>query len=102
MNKKDLWFSLTQELYEKIKEYLQNPGLPATRSKFLMYLFYNYNPKNLKKEYSFSNATRKMVCIKVTENELNYINELAEKYNRSLSALARDYAYTFFKEKGII
>lgn len=100
MEKQDIWFSFSPLVYEKMREYAEKTDLPKVRSKFLLYLLHNYCPTVLQTDYSFSHSDRKMVCAKVTEQEVSFIKGLEIKYDRNTSALARDIVFTFLKEHG--
>lgn len=98
MKKQEIWFALSPLLYSAMKDYADKTGLPKVRSKCLLYLFYNYNPASLEKDYSFNHEHRKMVCIKADAKEIEHIQSLTTKYGRNNSALARDIVYTYLKE----
>lgn len=100
MEKQDMWFSLSEKVYSVMKDYALKAGLPKVRSKFILYVFFNYTPSELLRDFSFTNETRKMVCAKVSKAEANKIEALAGRYDRTVSALARDMLYTFLKENG--
>jgi len=102
MDKQDIWFSVSLLSHRKMKEYAEMTGLPRVRSKFLLYLLHNYSPKELQTDYSFSHSSRKMICAKLTQQEVNFITGLESKYNRNTSALARDMVYSFLKENGAL
>lgn len=99
MDKQDIWFALSEQTYKKMPEYAAKCGLPKVRSKFILNVLFSYTPPELLRDYTFVNHARKMVCASINQDEANAIQNLAKRYDRTVSALARDLLYTLFKER---
>lgn len=99
MEKQQVWFAISENTYEHMRSYAEKVGLPKVRSKFLLYVFHNFKGTELKTDYSYSHANRKMICAKLSHSEIEYISELEKKFARNSSSLARDMLYTFLLNK---
>ncbi|RXE57735.1 hypothetical protein [Acetivibrio mesophilus] len=97
MEKRQVWFAISEKTYYEMRSFAEKNNLPKVRSKFLMYVFYNFKGKELKTDYSYSHANRKMICAKLSDSEIEYISELEKRYGRNSSSLARDMLYTFLQ-----
>ena len=63
-----------------------------------MYILYHFHPEQLLEDYTFQSRTGKMINIKVSDAELSYIQNLAKKYNVTISCFAEEYGlYIFFQ-----
>lgn len=99
MTKHTVWFAFSPELHEKLQEYIQKNKPTKTMTKFVLFLLYHYNPEKLYRDFKFTTENRKMMMIKVSDTELEHIRQLADKYEYSIHALARNMVYTFLKKK---
>jgi len=62
----------------------------------IMYILFHFHPERLLEDYTFRTKEGKMINIKVSDQELEYIKNLAKKYNVSISRLLRNMVYTYF------
>ena len=92
----EIWTVVTPQMHRKLKEYAEENKIAATRAKMIMYILYNFNPKQLLEDYTFRTKEGKMINIKVSDTELAYIENLAQKYNVTISRLLRNMVYTYF------
>lgn len=92
-----IWALLTPEMHKKLKEYAVENQIASTRAKMIMYIIYNFHPDQLLEDYTFQSKTGKMVNIKVSDTELEYIKNLAQRYNVAISRLLRNIVYTYFQ-----
>ena len=97
-----VWTAVTPHLHNKLKEYATDNNLAATRAKMVMYILYNYRPKELLEDYNFRSEDGKTISIKVSDDELKYIENLAGEYGVTISRLLRSMVYTYFLEKDVI
>ncbi|MGB9812858.1 MAG: hypothetical protein ACPLRZ_01335 [Thermovenabulum sp.] len=95
-----IWALLTPEMHKKLKEYAVENQIASTRAKMIMYILYNFHPDQLLEDYTFQSKTGKMVNIKVSDAELEYIKSLAQRYNVTISRLLRNMVYTYFRSIG--
>lgn len=103
MNKQKVWFALSQYVYDGMKAYYsEGKNMPKVRGKFIMYVMHNFSPDEIMTDYSYEYARRKMICVKLQDSDIKFIERLEKKYGRSTSSLARDLLYTFLKENQII
>ncbi|AEM79520.1 hypothetical protein [Thermoanaerobacter wiegelii] len=93
-----IWALVSPAMHKKLKEYAVQNKIAATRAKMIMYILYNFHPDQLLEDYTFQSKTGKMVNIKVSDVELEYIKSLAQRYNLTISRLLRNMVYTFFRE----
>ncbi len=96
---KQVWTAVTPYIHKRLKEYANTHKLAATRAKMVMYILYNYKPDKLLEDYSFRSKEGKTINIKVSDDEFEYIQNLAEKYGMTISRLLRSMVYTYFHEK---
>lgn len=101
MEKEEVWFSISESVFNEIKECAEASGLPKVKGKFLLYVMHNFSPDVLQTDYSYSHARRKMICVKLPKSEIAFISELEKKYDRNTSSLARDMLFTFLKEQKV-
>jgi hypothetical protein len=94
--KNEIWTVVTPQMHRKLKEYAEENKIAATRAKMIMYILYNFHPKELLEDYTFRTKEGKMINIKVSDAELSYIQGLAKKYNVTISRLLRNMVYTYF------
>jgi len=87
---------VTPQIHQKLKEFAEENKIASTRAKMLMYILYNFHPEHLLEDYTFRSKEGKMINIKVSNAELSYIENLAKKYNVTISRLLRNMAYTYF------
>ncbi|MDI6600228.1 MAG: hypothetical protein QME46_00415 [Thermoanaerobacteraceae bacterium] len=93
---KEIWTVVSPRVHKMLKEYAQQNQLASTRAKMILFILYHFHPEKLLEDYTFQSRTGKMVNIKVSDDELEYIESLARKYNVSISRLLRNMTYTFF------
>lgn len=92
----EIWTVVTPQIHQKLKEFAEENKIASTRAKMLMYILYNFHPEQLLEDYTFRSKEGKMINIKVSDAELSYIENLAKKYNVTISRLLRNMAYTYF------
>ncbi|WP_422448096.1 hypothetical protein [Thermoanaerobacterium sp. DL9XJH110] len=92
----EIWTVVTPQMHRKLKEYAEENKIAATRAKMIMYILFHFHPKQLLEDYTFRTKEGKMINIKVSETELSYIENLAQKYNVTISRLLRNMVYTYF------
>ncbi|EGD49562.1 hypothetical protein Cpap_3998 [Ruminiclostridium papyrosolvens DSM 2782] len=103
MDKQKVWFALSECVYDGMKAYYSvGKNMPKVRGKFIMYVMHNFSPDEIMPDYTYQHARRKMICVKLRDSDITFIERLEKKYGRSTSSLARDLLYTFLKEKQII
>lgn len=96
----EIWTVVTPQMHRKLKEYAEENKIAATRSKMIMYILYNFHPDQLLEDYTFQSKTGKMINIKVSDVELDYIKNLAQRYKVTISRLLRNMVYTYFTYVG--
>lgn len=94
--KNEIWTVVTPQMHRRLKEYAEQNKIAATRAKMIMYILYNFHPKELLEDYTFRTKEGKMINIKVSDAELSYIENLAKKHNVTISRLLRNMVYTYF------
>ncbi len=92
----EIWTVVTPQMHLRLKQYAEENKIAATRAKMIMYILYNFHPVQLLEDYTFRTKEGKMINIKVSENELSYIESLAKKHNVTISRLLRNMVYTYF------
>ncbi|HHW58049.1 MAG TPA: hypothetical protein GXX15_10410 [Clostridia bacterium] len=92
----EIWTVVTPQMHRRLKEYAEENKIAATRSKMIMYILYNFHPKQILEDYTFRTKEGKMINIKVSDAELSYIENLAKKHNVTISRLLRNMVYTYF------
>lgn len=92
----EIWTVVTPQMHRRLKEYGEENKIAATRAKMIMYILFHFHPRQLLEDYTFRTKEGKMVNIKVSDTELAYIENLAQKYNVTISRLLRNMAYTYF------
>ncbi|SEF62493.1 hypothetical protein SAMN05660865_00627 [Caloramator fervidus] len=92
-----IWALVSPAMHRKLKEYAVENKIASTRAKMIMYILYNFHPANLLEDYTFQSKSGKMVNIKVSDAELEYIKSLAQRYNVTISRLLRNMVYTYFR-----
>jgi len=93
-----IWALINPKMHRKLKEYAVENHLASTRAKMIMYILYNFHPEELLEDYTFQSRTGKMINIKVSDAELEYIKSLAQRYNVTISRLLRNMVYTYFSK----
>lgn len=91
-----IWTVVSPRMHTLLKEYARQNQLASTRAKMVMYILYHFHPEKLLEDYTFQSRTGKMINIKVSDAELSYIQNLAAKYNVTISRLLRNMVYTYF------
>lgn len=91
-----IWALVSPAMHRKLKEYAVENKIASTRAKMIMYILYNFHPDQLLEDYTFQSKVGKMVNIKVSDVELEYIKNLAQRYNVTISRLLRNMVYTYF------
>lgn len=91
-----IWALINPKMHRKLKEYAVENHLASTRAN--MYILYNFHPEELLEDYTFQSRTGKMINIKVSDAELEYIKSLAQRYNVTISRLLRNMVYTYFSK----
>ncbi len=91
-----IWALISPEMHKKLKKYAVENHLASTRAKMIMYILYNFHPDQLLEDYTFQSKVGRMVNIKVSDAELEYIKSLAQRYNVTISRLLRNMVYTYF------
>lgn len=84
-----IWALVSPAMHKKLKEYAVENQIASTRAKMIMYILYNFHPDQLLEDYTFQSRVGKMVNIKVSDVELEYIKNLAQRYNVTISRLLR-------------
>lgn len=92
-----IWALVSPAMHKKLKEYAVENQIASTRAKMIMYILYNFHPDQLLEDYTFQSRVGKMVNIKVSDVELEYIKNLAQRYNVTISRLLRNIVYTYFQ-----
>ena len=92
-----IWSLVSPAMHKKLKEYAVENQIASTRAKMIMYILYNFHPDQLLEDYTFQSKVGKMVNIKVSDAELEYIKSLAQRYNVTISRLLRNIVYTYFR-----
>jgi hypothetical protein len=92
----EIWTVVTPQMHRRLKDYGEENKIAATRAKMIMYILFHFHPRQLLEDYTFRTKEGKMVNIKVSDTELAYIENLAQKYNVTISRLLRNMAYTYF------
>jgi len=92
-----IWALVSPAMHKKLKEYAVENQIASTRAKMIMYILYNFHPDQLLEDYTFQSRVGKMVNIKVSDVELEYIKNLAQRYNVTISRLLRNMVYTYFR-----
>jgi p-aminobenzoyl-glutamate transporter AbgT len=95
-----IWALVSPAMHKKLKEYAVENQIASTRAKMIMYILYNFHPDQLLEDYTFQSRVGKMVNIKVSDVELEYIKNLAQRYNVTISRLLRNMVYTYFHSMG--
>lgn len=95
-----IWALVSPAMHKKLKEYAVENQIASTRAKMIMYILYNFHPDQLLEDYTFQSRVGKMVNIKVSDVELEYIKNLAQRYNVTISRLLRNMVYTYFRSIG--
>jgi len=98
----EIWTVVTPQMHQKLKEYCEEKKIASTRAKMIMYILFHFNPTQLLEDYTFRTKEGKMINIRVSDQELEYIKNLAKKHNMTISRLLRNMVYTYFYtvEKG--
>ena len=91
-----IWALVSPAMHKKLKEYAVENQIASTRAKMIMYILYNFHPDQLLEDYTFQSKVGRMVNIKVSDAELEYIKSLAQRYNVTISRLLRNMVYTYF------
>ena len=92
----EIWTVITPQMHQKLKEYCEEKKIASTRAKLIMYILFHFHPTQLLEDYTFRTKEGKMVNIKVSDQELEYVKNLARKYNVTISRLLRNMVYTYF------
>ncbi len=92
----EIWTVVTPKMHQKLKEYCEEKKIASTRAKMIMYILFHFKPEQLLEDYTFRTKEGKMINIKVSDQELEYIKNLAKKHNVSISRLLRNMVYTYF------
>lgn len=83
-------------MHRRLKEYVEEDKIAATRAKMIIYILYNFHPEQLLEDYTFRTRKGKMIKIKVSDAELSYVEGLIKKHNMTISRLLRNMVYTYF------
>lgn len=92
-----IWTLVSPAMHRRLKEYAVENKIASTRAKMIMYILYNFHTNKLLEDYTFQSKSGKMVNIKVSDAELEYIKSLAQRYNVTISRLLRNMVYTYFR-----
>ncbi|AEM79509.1 hypothetical protein Thewi_2160 [Thermoanaerobacter wiegelii Rt8.B1] len=96
---KQFWTVVSERTFQRLRELSEETGMTITKVVlWILFEQFDYSTE-IRNDYTFTTAKGHKIVAKVTDEELERLQDLAQKHSMSVSRLVRNILYTHFFKK---